>query len=950
MKRTIHQWGAGALFAAAIIDKPELRAGKCDMHGQGVTRKIFIVSGAVFLVLLGSSVFSFILAVRKHVDADIQSRIDRVDNLFAQEMENEAEKIWAFIYLLLRDAGLQNAWLSRDKKELLRIARPVLSDLSTIYKITRFSFITPDRLFSFGLTDPPGHQDPVNRFVLAAAVNSGDTAHGIEIDSSGMLSLCVVQPWSIKGELAGYVELGEEIGHILPRLSHFLDLELIIIVDKKLLDQVNWKEVFLMKGKTAEWSRYSDFVEIHSTIDTESASLREYIDNVFNRDTNKNFHIKIDGRVYHGGFVPFTDAGGRIIGHIAALGDVSREMSVIKLSLLYLICSSIVVFGLLLVFLWVYFGRMENNLFKAHNSLKEKVEKQGRTEALLRENEKKLKREVKHRKKTEAELEKQVEHLAGARKALLNMMDDMEESKRHTDEINIRLDKAVQEANRLALEAELSNKAKSEFLANMSHEIRTPLNAVIGFSDLLSTVITDKKQKDYVDSINTSGKSLLGLINDILDLSKVEAGKLDILYGRANLRMIFNELEQMFREEAMEKHLEFIVDVDEDLPGILILDEIRIRQVLLNLLGNAVKFTEKGFIKLTAKKINRGKESTVIDLIIQVEDTGIGIPIDQQEIVFESFRQQEGQSSRKYGGVGLGLAITKRLVGMMNGRVSVRSEAGKGSIFEITLVDVEANFTGPGPQIPEAVSGAENILFEKARILVVDDVVSSRMLMNELLTRAGFEIFEAEDGAQALLSAQEYHPDLIIMDLRMPVMDGYQAITKLKKGPGTKDIPVIALTAFAEKGERLKTTEYGFNGYLAKPVNVRELFTELSGHLKHKIKNKKDVREPSTGDTVKMTSMDDIERAAELIGVLNDEVMPIWDEINGIMEMDSIEDFSNKLLKLAKKHKAGSLFRYAEELYDFVQYFDIKNIETTLPKFPSIVEEISRTHGGKNAS
>ncbi|KKL10422.1 hypothetical protein LCGC14_2555990, partial [marine sediment metagenome] len=237
-----------------------------------------------------------------------------------------------------------------------------------------------------------------------------------------------------------------------------------------------------------------------------------------------------------------------------------------------------------------------------------------------------------------------------------------------------------------------------------------------------------------------------------------------------------------------------------------------------------------------------------------------------------------------------------------------------------------------------------------ARILVVDDVVSSRMLMNELLTRAGFEIFEAEDGAQALLSAQEYHPDLIIMDLRMPVMDGYQAITKLKKGPGTKDIPVIALTAFAEKGERLKTTEYGFNGYLAKPVNVRELFTELSGHLKHKIKNKKDVREPSTGDTVKMTSMDDIERAAELIGVLNDEVMPIWDEINGIMEMDSIEDFSNKLLKLAKKHKAGSLFRYAEELYDFVQYFDIKNIETTLPKFPSIVEEISRTHGEKNAS
>ena len=204
--------------------------------------------------------------------------------------------------------------------------------------------------------------------------------------------------------------------------------------------------------------------------------------------------------------------------------------------------------------------------------------------------------------------------------------------------------------------ADSANRAKSEFLANMSHEIRTPMNAVLGFSDILATKITDKQHKSYLNSIQTAGKSLLTLINDILDLSKIEAGRLDIQYEPVQPLVFFTELQQIFSQSMAEKHLKLIIELDENLPKALLLDETRLRQVLLNLIGNAIKFTDSGYVKLCADKIYT--ENDHVDLILAVEDSGIGIPADQQALIFESFKQQDGQSTRQYGGTGLGLAIT----------------------------------------------------------------------------------------------------------------------------------------------------------------------------------------------------------------------------------------------------------------------------------------------------
>ncbi len=516
---------------------------------------------------------------------------------------------------------------------------------------------------------------------------------------------------------------------------------------------------------------------------------------------------------------------------------------------------------------------------------------------------------------------------------LVGLSTNITEQKKYTED----LQKAVEAA-------EVANKSKTEFLANMSHEIRTPLNAIIGFSDLLDSLVTDEKQNSYLESIKTGGKNLLVLINDILDLSKIEAGKLEILYEPVNPYGIFSEIWQIFETKITQKGLDFIIDIDPDIPESLLLDEARLRQVLFNLIGNAIKFTDEGFIKISAKKIYTLEDKSTLDLIIQVEDTGIGIPVQSRERIFESFCHQTGQNVKKYGGTGLGLTISKRLVEMMKGTISVKSEVNEGSIFEMILRNIEvASVSGTSEKIGEFDwSGIE---FEKSTIIVADDVEQNRVLVREYFNNTNITIIEAENGKEAVDLALRVMPDAILLDIRMPVMDGYEAFEKIRSDATLQNIPVIALTASALKKDQETILGRGFDGYLRKPTQRTDLFQELQRFISYTRLEQEQTDEEEEPVHIQDFSEMSKDSLVRLLETLNEEYIPVWEAAREYNNIEDIRKFGMKIEELGRSYSSKLLTDYGIQLTEYADRFDIDNMNTALEDFSKIFDSI-RYHAG----
>ena len=509
--------------------------------------------------------------------------------------------------------------------------------------------------------------------------------------------------------------------------------------------------------------------------------------------------------------------------------------------------------------------------------------------------------------------------------------------------VDYQQERAQRELLEEKLQAEEAVKMKSAFLANMSHEIRSPMNAILGFSELLEPEGLTPRQSQYVRAIRDSGASLLQLINDILDLSKIEAGKLELHPSPTDMRDSCEFLRTVFAQQALKKSLQLQFEISPDLPRALLLDRLRLRQVLVNLLGNAIKFTDRGHVKtrVSWQAHNDGGSGT---LSIDVEDTGIGIPQEKIEEIFEPFVQADTRRDVDNQGTGIGLTIVKRLIEMMTGTLDVASTIGQGSVFHLRLPNVPVSVRLPVGDHAEPGGTVDFNDFEAATLLIVDDNETNRELMAGMFEKTHHRLHYATNGTEALDFLDKAKADLVLLDIRMPVMDGRTALAELRRRPALMSLPVIAVTASSREGEDQELRRE-VNGYVRKPFSRQTLFLALAEFLQ---------RVPP-GDSRKERDFSEQicpiptflpERAAEwraLAVELGGLEVAEWPALCASLAINETRAFAHKLFLLGLAAHCDLVTNYAATLTTLADAYAVGELERHLAQFPKLVESIENS-------
>ena len=477
-------------------------------------------------------------------------------------------------------------------------------------------------------------------------------------------------------------------------------------------------------------------------------------------------------------------------------------------------------------------------------------------------------------------------------------------------------------------EADRANRAKSAFLANMSHEIRTPLNSIIGFSDLLNQMVADDLHQSYLQAIASSGKTLLALINDILDISKIESGKFEIRQVPLNLKVLAEEVRSMFAIKAREKNLEFTVKVDNPISEYLLLDELRVKQILINLLGNSFKFTNSGGVYLNILVTQALDQS--YNLQFEVRDTGIGISSSAREKIFNNFYQDlDRPGQHVVGGTGLGLSIVQKLVRLMGGHIEMDSEIDQGTTFR--LLFPETKIIEDITSIEESLLQAqpEELTFEQSNVLLVDDIDNNRFYLRELFRHTPILVWEARDGIEALDVIASEAIDLILTDIRMPRMDGFELAKELRKSEITAKIPIVAVTASVFGADtQLKDL---FDAILYKPVLRTDLFHLLKRFIPHKV--------VATPTKKEVAMVQELTIGQALKAKVLQELWPEFESLKVHQPIAKVLDFAHRLQRFEGGNGEGAVLTdFGKRLESTVNNLDIAGMLDQLRAFEKMLE------------
>ncbi len=501
---------------------------------------------------------------------------------------------------------------------------------------------------------------------------------------------------------------------------------------------------------------------------------------------------------------------------------------------------------------------------------------------------------------------------------------------------------SARELEKAKRKAEEANQAKSEFLANMSHEIRTPMNAILGFTEALYEQTETPSHKDMLKSVMSSGQLLLTLLNDILDLSKIEAGRMEIVPKPTNIKHLLSEMQMLYENKASAKGLDFFIDLPSDFPENIEIDDVRFKQVLFNLIGNAVKFTEKGKIGVRLEFIEENSEQGTLKL--HVSDTGVGVPSEYHNSIFKPFYQQSGSITRRYGGTGLGLPIALRLVERMNGHIDLESEAGSGSVFSVTIPEIKM-VKNKTHSLHLRAREEEKVRFEDATVLMVDDSTANRQLLEVLLGSVGLTALVAEDGEKALELLEQHKPDLIILDILMPGLDGYEVATRIKQINGLEDIPIIAFTAYVHQVEKFGESGL-FDDHLFKPVKKKDLYAALKKHLEYKVvgstSEANEKEHEFSPDSLNKNSFtpESLETLPGFVEELKTIFLPQWNGIKDHWVLFKIESFAKKLREASESNGIEVMIEYSDRILEYLDTLELEQLKKELKQFPEIVKKL----------